>query len=210
MPMRLRDHPLVGEGAAVPFDDELRPGGVTITGYRDQWPTEAAELAGTLRRAVPSAVAVEHIGSTSIPGMAAKDCLDMTIVVEDLLTSRAESGLSLLGFRRRPEPWNNFEEAGGKTWPKMVSAPPAGGRPVNIHVRTVGSASTRLSLLFRDHLRAHRIRTRWWSELKAEAATAVVDLAGYGRIKYPAWRLLMELAEAWARDTRWAPPADGR
>ena len=208
--MRLRDHPVVGEGAAVPFDDELSPGRVTIAGYRDQWPMEAAELAGILRRAVPLAVAVEHIGSTSIPGMAGKDCLDMMIIVEDLLTSQADSGLGSLGFRRRPEPWNNIEEAGGKNWPKMVFAPPAGGRPVNIHVRTTGSATARLSLLFRDHLRANPARTRWWSELKAEAATAAVDLAGYGRIKYPAWCLLMELAEAWARDTRWEPPAYGR
>lgn len=210
MPICLRDRALVGDGEAVPFDDELSPGGVTIAGYSDRWPTEAAKLAAVLLRAVPSAVAVEHIGSTSIPGMAAKDCLDVMIIVEDLQISRADSGLGSLGFRRRPEQWNNLEEAGGKNWPKMVFAPPAGGRPVNVHVRTAGSATTRLALLFRDHLRAHPVRTRWWSELKTEAATAAVDLAGYGRIKYPAWCLLMELAEAWARDTRWEPPAYGR
>jgi len=190
----------------MPFDDEISPDGVTVCPYRPTWHTEAIELAGRLREAVPAAVAVEHIGSTSIPGMAAKDCLDMMIVVGDLHGSRAEPLLTSLGYRRRPEPWNNLEEADGTTWPKLVFAPLPGGRSTNIHVRTVGSATARVALLFRDHLRANPARTTWWSELKIEASRVAKDLAGYGRIKFPAWCLLMDLAEAWAAESGWEPP----
>ena len=163
-------------------------------------------MADALRAATSDTLGVEHIGSTSVPGMAAKDCLDMMIVVADLETSRVEVDLSRVGYRRRPEPWNNLEPAAGRKWPKMVFAPPVGGRSQNIHVRTAGSATLRVALLFRDHLRANQQRAAWWSDLKSEAASTASDLAGYGRIKYPAWCLLMDLAEVWAHDTGWQPP----
>lgn len=197
------------EGAPVPFDDEVSTDGVKVIAYRHEWADEATALAHELRAAVPKALGIEHIGSTSVPGMAAKDCLDMMIIVEDLQASQAEPRLTGLGYRRRPEPWNNLEPVNGEAWPKMVFAAPAGDRAVNIHIRTADSATARIALLFRDHLRANDARAAWWSELKVAAADATADLAGYGRIKYPAWRLLMELAEAWAADTRWEPPAYG-
>jgi GrpB-like predicted nucleotidyltransferase (UPF0157 family) len=167
---------------------------------------EAAALADDLRAALPASLAVEHIGSTAVQGMAAKDCLDMMIVVDELSSAATEQHLAPLGYRRRPEPWNNLEPAGGREWPKLVYAPPVGARPCNVHVRTASSATARLALLFRDHLRAHSQRTAWWSELKVAAARATSELGSYGQIKYPAWCLLMELAEVWASDTGWAPP----
>ncbi len=194
----------------MPFDDEISPAGVTVHAYRPEWVAEAAGLAEALAEAVPRAVAIEHIGSTSIPGMAAKDCLDMMIVVRDFEDSEVERNLVRLGYRRRPEPWNNLEPAEGREWPKMVFAPPVGGRSRNLHVRLEGSGTARVALLFRDHLRAHPTRTGWWSELKIAAASGAADLAAYGRVKYPAWCLLMELAESWARETGWRPPRYGR
>lgn len=190
----------------MPFDDEISPDGVHVHAYREAWASEAAELGAWLGQVVPTAAGVEHIGSTSVPGMAAKDCLDMMVVVNDLVTSAVEPALTSAGYRRRPEPWNNLEEAGGSTWPKMVFAPPAGARSVNIHIRTIGSATLRVSLLFRDHLRANPERTRLWSQLKSEASLLAPDLAAYGRLKLPAWCLLMELAEVWATEVGWTPP----
>jgi len=190
----------------VPFEDEISADGVTVVAYRPQWVLEAAALSDNLCAAMPTSLAVEHIGSTAVPCMAAKDCLDMMIVVDELFGAAAEQHLAPLGYRRRPEPWNNLEQAGGRECPKEVYAPPAGARPCNIHVHTASSATSRLALLFRDHLRAHPQRTAWWSELKLAAAGSTSDLGGYGRIKYPAWCLLMELADTWASDTGWAPP----
>jgi len=190
----------------MPFDDEISPTGVTVHPYRSEWAAAAAALAELLAAAVPSALAVEHIGSTAVPGMAAKDCLDLMIVVRDFEASEVEPNLVRLGYRRRPEPWNNTEPAEGEDWPKLVFAPPIGGRSCNLHVRLAGSGPTRVALLFRDHLRAQPRRTEWWSQLKTAAAGEAADLAAYGRIKYPAWCLLMELAESWAREIDWQPP----
>ncbi|WP_193107488.1 GrpB family protein [Brachybacterium sp. FME24] len=189
----------------MPFDDEVTDDGVQVHKYRACWEAEGAALAHALSALVPTAAAVEHIGSTSIPGMAAKDCLDMMILVHDLGSSGAAQTLASAGYRRRPEPWNNVEEAYGRDWPKMVFAPPVGDRAVNIHVRVTPSGTERLSLLFRDHLRARPDRANEWALFKMKAAESATDLAAYGQIKAPAWRLLMQLAEAWATEAGWAP-----
>ncbi|WP_229749521.1 GrpB family protein [Flexivirga endophytica] len=191
----------------VPFPDELAPTGVRVLGYQQEWADEAHELTVRLRALVPDAVVVEHIGSTSIPGMSAKDCLDMMIVVADLDTTTAGTSLTEVGYRRRPEPWNNDEPAQGRLWPKMVFAPPEGGRAVNIHVRLAGVPTTRVALLFRDFLRASPGHARTWAHFKIAAAEAADDLAAYGAIKEPAWRLLMDLAEQWSTETGWSPDA---
>lgn len=189
----------------MPFDDEVFAHGVELVAYRYGWADEASELVQELLGAVPAALGAEHIGSTAIAGMAAKDCLDLMILVEDLESSGVERDLTLLGYRRRPEPWNNLEPAAGQNWPKMVFAPPVGARTTNIHIRTVGSPTARIALLFRDYLRTDPAQVRWWSELKIAAADATTDLAGYGRIKYAAWQELMEVAEVWAAETGWEP-----
>jgi len=191
----------------MPFADELHLVQVEVQPHCSRWAPEAAELSMQLRQLVPSAVTVEHIGSTSIPGMSAKDCLDMMILVADLASTDAEQRLTEAGYRRRPEPWNREEPAEGRLWPKMVFAPPVGGRRVNIHVRVMGSPTARLALLFRDYLRSSLEHTRIWSAFKLAAAAATSALAAYGGIKAPAWQLLMELAEQWAATTGWQPYA---
>lgn len=182
----------------MPFADELSPDGVSVLPYQSSWAGEAAVLIGELERLVPDAVAVEHIGSTSIPGMAAKPCIDLMIVVSDLEATSAEPNLTAAGFRRRPEPWNNSEPAEGRDWPKMVFAPPIGGPNCNIHVRLAGAATTRLARLFRDYLIADPDKLVIWADFKRAVAAAAPDLASYGKIKAPAWSLLMECANRWA------------
>jgi GrpB-like predicted nucleotidyltransferase (UPF0157 family) len=185
----------------VPFADELSPDGVSVLPYQTSWPRQAADLIRELERLVPDAVAVEHIGSTSIPGMAAKPCIDLMIVVTDLEASSAARDLTAAGFRRRPEPWNNSEPADGRDWPKMVFAPPVGGPNCNIHVRVAGAATTRVARLFRDYLIANHDKVAIWTEFKRAAAAAAPDLGSYGQIKAPAWTLLMECASRWANET---------
>jgi GrpB-like predicted nucleotidyltransferase (UPF0157 family) len=120
------------------------------------------------------------------------------IVVSDLRTSTAGLNLTDAGYRRRNEPWNSREPADGRDWPKIVFAPPVGGPSCNIHVRVEGSATTRLARLFRDYLTANPDKAEVWSDFKRAVAAAAPGLASYGRIKAPAWLLLMECADHWA------------
>src|SRR5688500_18804171 len=69
------------ETVAVPFPDEKFAQGVEVVPYRPQWATEGREIAAVLARMLPEARAVDHIGSTSVPGLPAKDCIDLMVRV---------------------------------------------------------------------------------------------------------------------------------
>ncbi|WP_405059896.1 GrpB family protein [Kribbella sp. NBC_01505] len=190
----------------MPFADEVRP--VVVDDYRAGWPGLFAELAGRLRGAVgESAVAVDHVGSTSVPGLAAKDCIDAQVRVTAL-----EPLVGLLteaGFRLRPEPWNRSEVANGQTCPKLVFAPPVGERATNVHIRLQNGPNARYALLFRDYLRSQDDVRDAWGAFKQRVAASVPDLADYGQIKAPATAVLMAGAERWAEQTGWVVSGRG-
>jgi GrpB-like predicted nucleotidyltransferase (UPF0157 family) len=61
----------------VPFPDELALG-LAVVAYDHGWPGDFAVLARRIQGALgPMAVRVSHVGSTSVPGLAAKDCIDV-------------------------------------------------------------------------------------------------------------------------------------
>jgi GrpB-like predicted nucleotidyltransferase (UPF0157 family) len=188
----------------VPFPDEPLSQRVEVVPYRAAWADEGASLAGRLREMLPGALSVHHIGSTSVPGLAAKDCLDMMVQVHDF-GGDAAAVLEHHGYRRRPEPWNLQEVSFGTACRKQVFAPPAGGRPCNIHVREHGGPNVRYALLFRDYLTTDTQAASAWGRFKTRLAQSVTDLADYGQIKAPAQEILMESALRWARDQGWRP-----
>lgn len=172
--------------------------------YRASWAEEGALLAARLRELLPGAVGVQHIGSTSVPGLAAKDCLDLMVQVNEL-DSGIAAVLERQGYRRRLEPWNQQEVSFGTPCRKQVFAPAAGDRPCNIHVREHGGPNVRYALLFRDYLTADSRAAGAWGRFKMRLAQSVSDLADYGQIKAPAQEILMQSAERWARDECWKP-----
>ena len=186
----------------MPFPDE--PTLVTIVEYRPGWPTDFDRIAGQLREVLGhTAIAVDHVGSTSVPGLAAKDCIDVQVRVAALDEAWTVSRMGSIGFRRRPEPWNRVEVSAGVASRKLVFAPPAGHRLCNIHVREQGGRGARFALLFRDYLRADESVRQAWGAFKKRLAASVPDLADYGQIKSPATEILIQAAEMWAAETGW-------
>ena len=189
----------------MPFADESLT--VTVVDYRPDWPAEFETLAAQLRRAVGGqAVAIDHVGSTSVPGLAAKDCIDAQVCVPAIDLERLVASFAQIGFRCRPEPWNRTEITGGREFHKLVFAPPPGSRTANVHVRESGGANARFALLFRDYLRADDDARRAWGAFKQRLAASVPNLLDYGQIKAPATEILMAAAERWAVATGWRAP----
>lgn len=186
----------------MPFPDEKSAQRVEVVPYRPQWATEGRETTAALARLLPAAYAVDHIGSTSVPGLPAKDCIDVMVRVHSLTEIELDP-LVDRGYRERPEEWNRVEVLDASTWPKRVFAPPVGGRSMNIHVREVGAATTRYSLLFRDFLRGNDDHRDTWGRLKMRLAEEHLDIYAYGQVKAAAQPLLMALAEDWAATTGW-------
>jgi GrpB-like predicted nucleotidyltransferase (UPF0157 family) len=188
------------------------PERVVVVDYDPNWPTRAAELIEELTNALgPTARRVDHIGSTSIPDMAAKDVLDIQVSVDDLeLAATAfDEPLRSLGFE--PGPYGHDHVPAGSAddpelwrkryWSRRGSAAP----DVNLHVRTVGSPNERLALLFPDWFRTHPSAIPAYAAFKRALADAVPDSGVYSEVKDPVVDLVITIAETWAKHTSWTP-----
>ncbi|WP_202874287.1 GrpB family protein [Kribbella albertanoniae] len=183
---------------------------MAVADYRSTWTAEFAELSDRLQSALGQrAVVIDHVGSTSVPGLAAKDCIDAQVRVAALDEAELISLLSDVGFRCRPEEWNRTEVSAGVRCPKLVFAPPPGERATNVHLRLLGGPNARYALLFRDYLRARDDVRDAWGAFKQRLAARVTDLADYGQIKAPATDVLMAGAERWAAESGWVVSGGG-
>jgi GrpB-like predicted nucleotidyltransferase (UPF0157 family) len=184
---------------------------IEIVDYQERWPQEFETIARQLREALGSlALRIDHIGSTSVPGLAAKDVIDIQVTVarlEPSLTSLITStGLTKPpGFEHIPY-FSDHQPPGYPTaedeWQKLYfrALEP---RRVNLHVRVAGKANQRYALLFRDYLRSSPESAKAYAELKRQLAANLSDLDAYTDVKDPVCDLIAIAAEAWAIQTNW-------
>ena len=108
------------------------------------------------------AVQIEHVGSTSVPGLAAKPVIDIVLVVADSAQEASYvPGLEAVGYRLR------FREPSWYEHRFLVDAP-----TVQIHVFTVGTTEVDRMLLFRDRLRSCAADRELYQRTKRELAAA--------------------------------------
>jgi GrpB-like predicted nucleotidyltransferase (UPF0157 family) len=145
-----------------------------IVDYDPGWPAEFERERKRLIQALGDlVVAVEHIGSTAVPGLAAKPIIDIAVAVRDLgHADECTPIIEDLGYQRHPA--GDFE---GRLFFRCL----AGGVPT--HHLSVTERSTdfwRDHLLFRDYLRQHPDAARTYGDLKKRlAAEYGSDRAGY-------------------------------
>jgi GrpB-like predicted nucleotidyltransferase (UPF0157 family) len=185
---------------------------VVVTEYDQRWPARAAADLGDIRGALgPLVVHADHIGSTSIPQMAAKDVIDLQLSVTDLTAAAAafDRPLAGLGYVRRPFDHDHVpagDSSDPEIWVKRYWSRrdhPRGD--ANLHVRLVGSPNERLALLFRDFLRAHPDAVAGYSLFKRELSASVTGVQRYSEIKDPVVDVIIAAAASWAADTGWQP-----
>lgn len=185
-----------------------------VVGYDPGWAGLGLSIAAQVRAAAgPLALYVEHIGSTSIPDMAAKPIIDLQVTVTDL--QRAVDGLarplSMLGFELMP--YQHDHVPAGRDdppglWAKRMWRRRGLAEPdVNLHVRLAGSGNERLALLFRDWFRAHPEAVPGYARFKGDLARATGDIEVYTEIKDSVVDMVVAIAESWAASTGWTPHA---
>lgn len=174
-----------------------------IADYASEWAGQFAEVAGQLRAAVGDLpMRIDHIGSTAVPGLAAKPIIDIQVSVVSLdPVSVYRDRIESCGFAWRPD---NPE----RTKRYFREVPP---RPrTHLHVRRAGSFSEQFALLFRDYLRAHQAQADEFGAAKRSVAHLLLtDRAAYVDAKAPlVWEVVRE-ADDWAQLTGWQPgPSD--
>ncbi|UCD97552.1 MAG: GrpB family protein [Chloroflexota bacterium] len=179
---------------------------VTIIPYKLNWPNEFQKIGGKLRHSLgDTALRIDHIGSTSIPGLAAKDRIDIQITVESLAPA-IEKLLTRDGYQKLQISTDHIPKgikSHPDNWVKWVFINPPHQRPTNLHVRINGRTNQRYALLFRDYLRTHQPVAQAYAELKERLSENIADPDLYPDVKDPAVDLIYFAAEDWSRFTGW-------
>ncbi|MER5268605.1 dephospho-CoA kinase [Actinosynnema sp. NPDC002837] len=165
-------------------------GAPMVVPYDETWPVQAARVAARIRLAAGGR-AVEHIGSTAVPGLAAKDVLDFQLGVTSLEeAAELEEALAQAGFPFLGDAEDSvrYEGDAPEGWRKRLHAGADPGRRVNLHVRVEGGPAWNWAIRFRDWLRADTAARDEYAAVKLELAEkhrGDADAFSYAESKEP-------------------------
>lgn len=194
----------------VPFERNLRSGvraprrqHALIVDADKSWPEQARRLIGRLDLALGHpAQRIDHIGSTSVPGLPAKDLVDIQVVVADLTVAVvAVRAAASAGFVHVSGEWFG-PGTEGRSHREEVCVDADPGRPVNVNIRPLEGPVWRDTLLFRDWLRESCDGREEYAALKRSLAErADLDIDGYGDEKAQWVSKALRRAAEWATST---------
>jgi GrpB-like predicted nucleotidyltransferase (UPF0157 family) len=150
------------------------PDEVEIVSYDPSWPDLFAAEEKALRNALPpdAFIAIEHAGSTAIPGVAAKPIIDIFVAVPSIADARRTlvepiKAIGYVYWKDNPNPERMFFVKG---------MPPFGARRTHhVHLCEPSSEHWSRPLQFRDYLRRHPDKARRYVELKRDLAERFRD-----------------------------------
>jgi GrpB-like predicted nucleotidyltransferase (UPF0157 family) len=135
---------------------------VVIVEYSPAWPTRFRQLAEQVIDSLGSfAIAVEHVGSTAVPGLAAKPVIDMNVVVQPADIDLAITELERLGYVHQGDLGITGREA---------FLPPKWVIYHHLYLVTPDNQAHLRQILFRDYLRSHKQAASEYAEVKRCAA----------------------------------------
>ena len=169
-----------------------------VVPYDPSWPASFEAARGDLAAVVPEALAIEHVGSTSVPGLASKPTVDVLLVVDELaLVLDRTSELADIGFEYRP---GSFAPERHHLFFRRMAG---GGRTHHLHVLASSSPEPDDYRLFRDYLRANPDAAASYEAAKFNLADRFArDRTSYVQAKEPIVEELLAAARAWRDDLR--------
>ena len=171
---------------------------VQVCDYDTSWPRRYEREAGHVRAALtPLTVEVQHIGSTSVPGLAAKPTIDILVGARSLdINPEAMNAMTRLGYEHRGEmgvPGRQYFRKGG-SYP----------RDFNVHVVAHRSELWDDYLAFRDYLRARPDVAQTYEALKRKLAATPngTDVTSYAEGKAAFIADALQRARQWRTTSR--------
>ena len=151
---------------------------ILVVPYDPDWPARFETIRARIESALgDSALAIEHVGSTSVSGLAAKPVIDIDVVVASpRAVPVAIERLATVGYRHRGDLTVTGREA---------FSSPEGSVKHNLYVCPQGVLPLRNHLALRHHLRTHPEAVEAYGALKIQLATQVDDIDAYIEAKTP-------------------------
>ncbi len=196
------------------FDITRKSRPVVVTSYQPHWVDEFTQIARHIRDLVGhAAIRIDHIGSTAVPELGAKDVIDLQVTVSDLEEAGGlTSPLRAAGFRQGTTFQYDVFHKKPETDPelrKLYMREPESERRAHIHIRELGRFNQRFALLFRDYLRSSEDVRAEYELLKRRAAQLFPEnIDGYLFLKDPVEHIIYEAASLWAEKVAWSPGKD--
>ncbi|CAG7632316.1 GrpB family protein [Paenibacillus allorhizosphaerae] len=172
---------------------------VVIESYHPEWPLLFLETGRRIRNSLgETAVRIDHIGSTSVPGLDAKPVIDIQVSVVQLKPLNSiVMALEAAGYRYR---------ADNPDLTKAYFRESPGERRTHIHVRRTGSWSEQTALMFRDYLRRHPDDAAAYAQEKRRLAEQYRDnRQAYVEAKDPIIWSILHKAALWSQTVGWMP-----
>lgn len=209
----------------VPFEENVRAGrpaprsGPRLVPPDPGWAASGARLAARVSVAA-GGLRVDHIGSTAVPGMPAKDVIDLQLTVPDLAAAdHLAPVLATAGFPRLPGANRDEAHPGNPgraddepdRWAKRLHLNADPGQNINLHLRVRDAPNWRWALLFRDWLTSDPAEFADYAELKQQASVrhaADSTADGYALAKEPWIAAAYPRGLSWAERTGWSPEPD--
>ncbi|WAP50451.1 GrpB family protein [Arthrobacter sp. ATA002] len=167
---------------------------IALVAYDVSWPDRFLKTKDQLREVFPTE-SIDHIGSTSVPGLSSKDTIDVLVGVPDVgqaLTSTILDRLTVLGFEYVPA---SFDDDDDHAFLHRIIGE---HRSDHVHVMQLGSDALQGRLLFRDYLRATPTARAKYEWAKKDLAVRFAEHRDdYVKRKQPIVEALMEQARAW-------------
>jgi dephospho-CoA kinase len=191
-----------------------RPERGAVVAPRDDWAPRGARLVAKVAHAlrdVATVTDIEHVGSTSVPHLLAKDVLDLQVGVRELAAADAPefraamraAGLLPFDHITGDTPHPSGAEPDG--WRKRVYGSTDPKEIAHVHVRENDSPAWRFALLFRDWLVHDPSERDRYSAEKRRLVGLHDTTSAYAEAKEPWFAEAFARAQAWAAETNWTP-----
>jgi dephospho-CoA kinase len=177
---------------------------VGLVPYNSQWPDDAQRIIKRLQTACGAkALRVDHIGSTAVPRLDAKDVIDIQITVESLdVADELAEPLANAGYPRMEHITSDTPHEGDPAlWRKRIHGAADPGRPARVHIRVDGWPNQQFALLFTDWLNANPAVHEEYLAIKRKA----LEAPDYAAAKEPWFAEAYGRAWDWAETTGWRP-----
>jgi dephospho-CoA kinase len=168
------------------------------------WPDQALRIIKRIQTACSAKVLrIDHIGSTAVPGMDAKDVIDIQAAVASLdVADEIADALADIGYPRIEHITSDVPHTDDPAlWQKRIHGAADPGRPARIHIRVDGWPNQQFALLFRDWLKANPTVREEYMAVKRQALGA----PHYSDATEPWFGDAYRRAWEWAEANGWRP-----